>query len=171
MHIRDEEIKRLIQYAKGLNTTVRIQSVKKIDGVSADWSIDGSNITIYKDDKTSKIDIVLSLIHELGHHLEHIHTNNRQLDDELNEAIDPEESKKAYRKKIYDWELKSSKWWEIIYKETNCKFNINRLFLQQEFDLWQYEVYRESGEFPSTSEFKRKYKELKQKHKGANNGK
>lgn len=162
---RDDEINRLIKYAQGLNTMVKFKQVKGPNLDAAEWNIDGSEITVYTKPKTAKIDIVLCLIHELGHQLEHIHGNNRELDEKLDEALEPEEANKKHRKNLYNWELKGSTWWETIYKETDCQFNINRLYKEKEYDLWQYVVYCEKGKFPTHSEKKKKRKELKSKYK------
>lgn len=163
MGIRDEEINRLIKYAQGLNTVVKFKQQKGDD--SAGWTIDGSEITIYVTPETSKIYIVLCLIHELGHHLEHIHENNRELDKKLDEALEPEELRKQHRKKVYDWEVRGSKWWESVYKETDCKFDINKLYIERDFDLYQYEVFYETGKFPKKKDRDKKRKELKEKYK------
>ena len=163
--IRDREIDRLIRYAQGLNTTVKIKQAKKKGDDAASWRIDGSEITVWTTPKTPKIEIVLCLIHEIGHHLEHIHGNNREFDTKLSEALDPEEEKKRHRRKIYDWELRSSKWWETIYKDTDCKFGLNRLNRERDFDLWQYEVYLETGDFPENKNRTKKIKELKHRYR------
>lgn len=161
--VRDEEITRLIRYAQGLNTSVKIKKIKENGNAAAEWTTDGSLITVYAEPDTSKIQIVLCLIHELGHHMVHIHDNDRKVDEKLEEAVD-EDIKKSHRRRVYNWELKGAEWWEKIYRETDCKFNINKLFLEKEFDLWQYEVYYETGEFPSVKEKKKKARELKIKY-------
>ena len=162
--LRDDEINRLIRYAQGLNTTVKIKQSKKESKDAAGWAIDGSEIVVYTTPKTPKIYIVLCLIHEIGHHLVHIHSNDRKLDEKLDEALEPEEKKK-HRKKIYEWELKGGKWWETIYKETDCRFDIKKLYLERDFDLWQYETYYETGKWPKRSEKNHKRKLLKEKYR------
>lgn len=163
MPIRDEEIKRLIKYAQGLNTQVSIIKGKPHRTEEAEWAIDGSQIIVYTDSSTSKINIILSLIHEIGHHLAHIYKNDRKVDEKLEQALDDEDESKRTRRKIYNWELEGTKWWETIYKDTDCKFNINKLYISREFDLWQYEVYLETGRFPSMGQKYDKRKQLKNK--------
>lgn len=162
--IRDEELQRLKKYAEGMGVSV-LFSKKYSDNAVAEWQIDGKQIVIYENNHGSKLEMVLSLIHELGHHLEHVRNNNREIDRKLEEAIDNEEEKKKHRKKIYDWEEKGSEWWEEIYRDTNCKFPIYRLQIAKEFDLWQYEVYCELGSFPSRKKQREKLKELNLKYK------
>jgi hypothetical protein len=163
--IRDNEINRLIKYAQGLNTTVKFKQKKEDGDADGGWTIDGSEITIYTTPTTPKIYTVLCLIHEIAHHLEHIHGNNRELDEKLDEALEPEEANKRQRKKLYDWEIKSSLWWETIFKETDCQFNINKLYAERDFDLYQYETYYETGEYPTSKEKKQKWNELKEKYR------
>ena len=159
--IRDNEIQRLVKYAQGLNTIIKFKEAKSLGEDAAEWTTDGSAITIYRTPSSSKLSIVLALIHELGHHLAHIHNNDRKVDPKLEEAIDNEVDKKIYRKRIYDWEVQGATWWETIYKDTDCKFNIDRLNQEKQYDLWQYEVYYSTGSYPTNKERKKKRKELR----------
>ncbi len=161
MSIRDKEIERLTKYAQGLGTVVKFRTAKKQTD-EAEWTTDGSEIAIYVGKRTTKIDIVLSLIHELGHQLEYIHGNDREIDEKLNDAL--YDDGKRSRKKVLLWEQRGAAWWETVYKETDCKFNINKLYISKEFDVWQYEVYCETGDFPSKKQRKLKYKEIKERY-------
>lgn len=162
MGIRDVEIKRLISYAKGMHIKVLFKPYSIEESASASWSVDGSEIIIYEQSGISKTSIILSLIHELGHHLEFIHSHNRKPSTKLANALDSEELKKQ-RKVVLDYEIKSALWWESIYKETNMKFPFYKLSLQKDFDIWQYEVFYETGKFPTRSKGKQKLAELKSK--------
>lgn len=163
MGIRAEEIKRLISYANGLHVKVSFKPYTREESAAASWSVDGTEIIVYRRPRSSKISIILSLIHELGHHLEFIHCHNRKPSIKLAGALDSDEIKKQ-RKIILDYEVKSSLWWETIYKETNLKFPIYMLHLQKHFDVWQYEMFYQYGEFPSGKENKIKMKELRSKY-------
>lgn len=162
MGVRDEEINRLIKYAEGLNTVVKFKKQKNDN--AATWATDGSEISIYTKNITSKVGIALCLIHEIAHHLEHIHGDDRELNEGLDEALLSEEEKKKDRKKIFEWEIKGSKWWETIYKDTDCKFGLGKLNLERDYDLWQYEIYYETGVFPKYKERRKKRKELRSKY-------
>lgn len=163
MGVRDEEINRLIKYSQGMGLSVRFKPYFKGSN-SAEWAIDGTEITIYITKKTSKIDKILSLIHELSHHKSFV-DNERQMDPKVEEALDSEENKKSHRKRILDMEVSDSIYWEDIYRDTNCQFDVNRLYMQKEFDIWQYQVYYEKGKFPKSKEKKSKWKELKEKYR------
>lgn len=161
---RDDEINRLIRYAQGMGLSVRFKPSKKGSKDAAEWVTDGSEITVYVSPNSSKIEKILSLIHEISHHKAWI-DNERQMDPKVEEALDSEENKKIHRKRIFDMEVNDSVYWEDIYKDTNCKFDIKKLHVQREYDLWQYEVYYETGKFPKGKDKKKKYKELKNKYK------
>jgi hypothetical protein len=172
--VRDEEIKRLIFYAKAMGVKVVIYNKDHPDG-DAEWFLDGSLINVYAGRNTSKTDIVLSLIHELGHHVWFIHEKNRQPDLKIDEAITRENltqktdkknpTPKHLRKKIYDVELAGIKWWHSIIKDTDIKIPEWKINFQMEIDIWMYEQYYETGEFPTGEKQRKKRKELKAKWK------
>jgi hypothetical protein len=160
---RDDELQRLIRYAQGLGLSVRFKPYVKGSKTKAEWLTDGSEITIYVYSQCSKLEKILSLLHEISHHRAWI-KDGRELDPKIEEALDDEEGKKRNRKRILDMEISDSKHWEQIYQDTNCKFNINKLYKQRDFDLWQYQVYYETGKFPTVKEKAVKKKELRKKY-------
>lgn len=163
MHIRDKEIQRLIKYAEGMNVSVLMEPYIPFSGDSAEWDSNGTRITIFIGKRDSKLYTILSLIHELGHHLEFVHSRNRVFPERLNDAYINAASK-LDKKMILDFERKSAEWWETIYKETDMKFPIYLLYKQREFDIWQYEVLYETGEFPTKNQMKIKLRELREKY-------
>ncbi|HEY5234665.1 MAG TPA: hypothetical protein VIJ14_00685 [Rhabdochlamydiaceae bacterium] len=168
--IRDEEIKRLINYIKGIGLKISFSS--KDQGVAALWYLDNSEIVICRNNNKTKISTVLSLIHELGHAMHNIHEKSRKIDTKVEKALDHVneaqelnlDSKKRQRKIILDDEIAGTQYWHSIYKETNLKFPIWKMEAQMEFDIWQYEVYYETGRDPSVKEKKAKMKELREKY-------
>ena len=172
--IRDKEIDRLIHYAKGLGT--RVVFSKKNNGDAAEWNLDGTEITIFTNSQDSKTDTILSLIHEIGHHVWFIHEKNRKPDLKFEEAISIQNlvetedrnrpTPKKMRKKIYEVELASAQWWETIYKETDMKFPIWKLHAQKEFDIWIYEYFYNTGNFPTISQKTNKWRIIREKYKG-----
>lgn len=173
--IRDEEFKRLTKYAEGMGLKVKIQTKGRASS-AAEWTLDGTEITVYRTDKSiSKIDMVLSMIHEIGHHLWFIHQKERLPDLKFDQAIEIENlvqdrvrkvpAPKKLRKKILSVEIAGTRYWEVIYKETNCKFPIWLLHEAMEFDIWQYEHYYKYGKFPNRLLRREKSKELRLKHR------
>jgi len=165
--IRDLEIERLVKYAQALDTRI-VFSNKKNPSDAAEFTIDGSQITIYTKKNSSKTDTVLTILHEVAHLLDHIHKNDRVMDDSFEEALpddNEEDISKKRRKKILNVEKSSTKYWEIIYKETNLSFPIYKLHAQMEMDIWSYEIYHETGKFPILKKRNEKRKEIYAKHK------
>ena len=170
--IRDEEIQRLINYTKGLGLKVTFSS-KKAD-YSAFWYLDCSEIVICKNSNKTKIETILSLVHELGHALHNIHEKNRTIDtkfekarDHVDEAEESEtDTKKRQRKIILDSEIAGTNYWHIVYKDTNMKFPLWRLEVAMEFDIYQYRVFYETGSYPRAKERKKKRRELIGKYRG-----
>lgn len=156
--IRDEELNRLIRYAQGMGLSVRFKPYVNGSKDEAQWTVDGTEITVFVRPRTSKLDKVLSLIHELGHHKAFV-ARGREIDPELDEALGQEENSKRQRKAILIDEREGVENWDQIYHDTNCKFGVDRLNKQKELDVWSYEVYYESGKFPTRA---MKYKKRKQ---------
>lgn len=165
---RDDEIKRLVKYANALGASVTFCDSGRPDS-SAEWTIDGKEITIYEKKQYSKTDTILSLVHELGHLLNHIHRNDRVQDEEFGEALGSDELKKA-RRKILRVEKQGTEYWYTVYKDTNLQIPLWKLYAAMEYDLWQYEVFYETGKFPKGKEQKKKRKTVKVKHRNVKYG-
>ena len=164
MGIRDDELNRLIRYCQGMGLSVRFKPYVRGSKTAAEWTTDGSEIAIYVTSKCSKVEKILSLIHETAHHKAWI-DNKRQIDPKVEEALDSEENKRSHRKRLLDMERNDSIYWEDIYKDTNCQFPIWKLHAQKEMDLWQYEFYYEHGVFPKKKAKDKKRKEICNKHR------
>jgi len=160
---RDEEIQRLIRYAQGMGASVHFKPYNPNKGNLASWAIDGTEITIFVRKNSSKIEKILSLIHELSHHKAYIN-NDREISPELEDVLDKDDPNKKERHRIWRSEVRDSKYWETIYKDTNCQFDINKLYMQRELDLWIYEIYYETGVTPTGKVRREKMKELKKKY-------
>jgi hypothetical protein len=169
--IRDLEIQRLVNYIKGLGLKVTFSS--KQSDASAFWYLDNSEIVICKGSNKTKIETVLSLVHEVGHALHNIYEKNREVDEDLQDALDHVDEaeelgmdpKKRQRKVILNNEINGTKYWDAIYREVNLKFPLWRLEVAKEFDIWQYQIFYETGDSPTTKERQQKLKELTRKHK------
>lgn len=170
--VRDDEIKRLVKYAEGLGLKVVFSTKRNPDAV-ADWHIDNTQITVYVKKNTSKIETVLSLIHELGHAQHNVWEKDRKIDERLEHIlnkIEEYEKKKLpppvqCRNALLRYEQDSAAYWEAIYKETNMKFPKWRLYAAMEFDIWAYQHYAENGEFPTAKMAQQKRSEIYKKHR------
>jgi hypothetical protein len=161
--VRDDELNRLMRYAQGMGISIRFKPYVPYSRVAAEWTTDGSEITVYTTNNCSKLEKILHLIHELGHHKGFV-DDNREVDPKIEEALEDEDNKKRNRKRILDMEIKDSMYWEEIYRDTNCRFNIEKLHKQKEFDIWCYEIYYETGRNATTKEKTEKRKELRDKY-------
>jgi len=164
--VRDEELKRLVKYMEGMGVKVEFKRSKANHHTGAEWDLTGSLITVYVAPKDPKIDLILYLIHECGHHISFVHDDNRQHPKGLEQAIVKENQglkmSKRDRKLILDSELKGMKWWDVIYRETNMKFPKYKLWHAREFDTWWYNYFYQVGKYPSRKEKVIKYKQLKE---------
>lgn len=171
---RDDELKRLVKYAEGMGLKVKFSSAAVVKD-AAEWAIDGSEIVIFTRNNDSKTEILLSMIHEIGHHVWFIHEKNRQPDLTFEKAIDRQNlfdedlsdtpPPKKMRKKILDIEVAGTQYWEMIYKDTNMQFPIWKMYAAMEFDIWVYQNYFKTGHFPKNKEARAKFKEVRAKHK------
>ncbi len=164
MGIRDSEMQRLIRYAQGMGLSVRFKPYVKGSNEGGGWAIDGTEIEVFVSPGDTKTDKILTLIHEIGHHKGFVE-NNRKMDPKVTEALEDEDEKKRNRKRIYLDELSDTQYWEQIYKDTDCKFDITKLYAQRDFDIWNYEVFYETGVFPGRKEKIEKLRDLKSKYR------
>lgn len=166
--IRDQEFQRLLLYAKGLGLKVTVFNKKNPNAV-AEWALDGSEIRIYSPSNMSKTELILTLVHELGHMLNYIHDKNRKHSKKILKAWERENNNdnlpEATRKLIYEDEQAGTLWWQAIIKEVNIKIKPWKIELQKDFDLWVYEFFYKNGNYPNRAIRRDKLKELKVKWK------
>lgn len=161
---RQREMERLIRYAQGMSAKVQIRPYRsKADGLAA-WDLFTDNsvtITIYRKKGMSDLEIVLSMIHELGHHRDFIALNRR----DIGEPDAGRGLTKEQRKQVYDYELRGMRYWKQIYHDTDCRFPIWRLFQQMELDIAAYHHYYLHGKDWTKREARKLAKEIRQKHR------
>lgn len=164
--VRDDEIKRLVYYAKGLGLVVRVRSYIPYSRKAAEHiSLPNgeAELVLFISPRDSKMDTVLSLIHEIGHHHDYIHRgrsfDRNEDEDELVKLGKPG------RLKILQNEIRGTRYWNRVYVDTGCTFPKWKLFCQMEFDLWQYyHIYR-TGKLPTKSKRVEKMRHLIRKYK------
>jgi hypothetical protein len=173
MSIRDDEIKRLDQYARGLGLGVEFRQHRPGNPGAALVSFDGKSekIVMYLWPRKSKLQIVLDFIHELAHHVAWIH-KNRKDDPKLVDALVEEDSRKendppiAKRKRhlIYKCEKHDASYRDIIAHEVGLQLPKHALDIDRDLDLWLYKWYYDTGTSPSRKQFQEKKQELKRKY-------
>ena len=158
--IRDEEIKRLVFYAKSLGAKVIIRHYKH--EFSGEVTLEPKfAITVNKKYHQSKTDIILTLLHELSHVkytvLNDYKFSNSFLDDVFNKKIP-----KKLRKDIVEFELASLELMPNIASEVQIKVPMKKILIQKELDQWTYKYLNDHGVFPTeklTTSEKRKLSE------------
>ena len=161
--VRDEELKRLLKYAQGLGLKVTFTPYVPYSRDAGYWSHDGTELTVCVGKRDSKIETILTIIHELGHHLQFIHAHDRKPNEKLSRAYD-DETIKENREVVYKYEKASATWWELIYKETGMRFPIKKLLFARDYDVWQYKVYWLEGSFPNEHRRWKKRRALRRKY-------
>lgn len=173
MSIRDEEIKRMEQYAKGLGLKVEFRQHRKGDASAELISFKGisEKIIMYLWDRKSKTQIVMDFIHELAHHLAWIH-NDRKDHPRLIEALLAEDARgpddppisKDLRKLIYQCEKKDAEFRFVVAHEVGVKISDKKLQLDKDLDIWLYKWYYLHGDFPNRPRTRKKRKQLKKSY-------
>lgn len=155
MNIRDKEINRILLYCKGLGIRVRIANYSWED--AGEWSSDPkAEININKRVHTTKTELILTLLHEAAHHIYFTYTK-KPVPEAAYES--GPHSKKA-RQKLYEYEAAGIAYMSNLYTELQLGIPLWKVKRAMAQDTWAYEVYALTGEFPSKSERKLKYKAL-----------
>ena len=142
-----KELKRVEKYAQGLGIKVSYKKKGPTDP-EADWSTDGTEITVYLRNRQSITQIILDLIHELGHHMEWIY-NSRKIPSKLDKVLDKENHSKQERKIILEDEINGSKYHLSIYNELGLKIPKWKVILERDLSLLVYKYYYKYGKFPT----------------------
>jgi len=173
MHIRDKEIQRILKYGEGLG--IKIEFKPYTDGIGGgSWGWVDRVIEVYLDGRESKTSIILILLHELGHCLDHQYKEQTVSPEvvfaymKLNEGkmygLRDDLSQKE-RDIILKEELDGISYMELLYIELNLKIPKWKVKLAQELDSYDYTMLAKFGRFSSRTEFKKRKKFLAKKMK------
>lgn len=168
MGIRDIEFKRLVLYAKSLGLKVTIFN-RKNPNMEAYWTTDGKELGIYCGSKVNKTELILTIIHELGHHLHYVREKKRKTPIKLDKAWDKENKSQLLsefeRKMILEDELAGTEFWDSICKDINIKIPKWRIEMQKEIDMLPYEFYFKTGDYPRGKTKEELIRKIKEKWK------
>lgn len=160
MSIRDDEIKRLLNYAKSLN--IQIVWKDNLGDAGATWEELSKDKAIIKLTKyNNKTLTILYLLHELAHHLAWVY-DDRKLSEAMDRALRAEKPTYDTRRLIYEMEKRDAKYRYNIVKELNIKLSEKKLALDIQLDEWLYYEYWQRGKFPSVKEARAKRKQLRE---------
>lgn len=163
MAIRDSELKRVKKYAQALGIKVTFKKQGALDP-EADWTLDGTSITVYLRPNQTKTQIILDLIHELGHHQEWVY-RGRKTPIRLDTALSRETPTKAQRKEIYEDEIKGAGYQLLIYKEIGLTIPKWKVEVERDLSLASYRYFWLEGNYPTRAWLRVKRKELIKKYK------
>lgn len=170
MSIRDEEIKRLTQYAKSLGLTVTWKQHQRGDPGATWIQVDGKpvGIEMFTWPGQSKTLLILNLLHELAHHLEFVYrgrTDPADLLDALYMQEAGENISKAQRKLIYETEKAACPYRELIANEIGLKIPMYKLKADIDIDTWFYKHYYLTGKYATTDELELQKRFFRQYYK------
>lgn len=157
MSSQDRDIKKLKRYANKLGLKVYIRPYSRHTG-AAEYS-SGKFITLFVS-KTTKTDMILSLLHELGHHLDWLQNKRiTQLEQEALTILNsgpmvgprPDLSRK-HRAKILQIEKAGVKYMSKIHKLLKLEIPFYKVKHQQAIDLFDYKFLYHHGRFATHEE-------------------
>jgi hypothetical protein len=172
MGIRDREIERIVKYAEGLGLTVEWHKSGYGDP-GASWVREDQKIHIYTYPRMTKTITILNFLHELGHHMDWIYSN-QEISVETEQAYQLEDARIPYksppipkeqRKLIYDSERAGIKYMINIARELNLKLKEDRILEEMELDTYIYYVYYITGDNPRVKDVDAKRIELRKNRK------
>ncbi len=166
--IRDEEIKKLIFYAKSLGAKINIRNYAFEHEAEVVFSAKYT-ININKHRHRNKTQLIFSLMHEIAH-LKYIALNNYKFSDAFLEevwALEEQGKKipKKYRKDIVKFELDSLGLMVNIASEIGVKVPMWKVLRTMEHDKYFYKVLGETGYFPTLEESNKEWKRLTERYK------
>ena len=162
----DKDLQKLKNYAKSLGLKVKFVKHKR-DNPAAWWCPDTKAITVSHRPYRPKVDVVLILLHELGHQLDYVYHKPTKLEDEahsqdwLRKSNKDKPIAKKYRKAIYESECRGIAFMDTIAKELNLSIPMWRVYCDQEWDRWNYKYYYIHGKYATKREMLAKAKELR----------
>jgi hypothetical protein len=160
MGIRDKEITRIENYARGLGT--KIEWKRYISGgTDAEWFADGEKIAIYQWPRKSKTMTILTLVHELAHHLAWVNAGRKE-DPKVTEALEADANHvkgqppiaKEYRKIIYELERDDAMLRDKIFTDLNLKVPLYKFKADKKVDVWYYRQFYLTGKRPTNKAYK-----------------
>jgi hypothetical protein len=175
MNAKDRDIYKLKMYANELGLKVYTKKYTRHTG-QAEY-IEGSCITLFLSKRSTKTEIILSLLHELGHHLDWL--KNKKKDADLDKALDllangsmtgdRSDIPKKYRKKILQVERSGVKYMSVIHSRLGLQIPLRIVKQQEKMDLADYEFLYHQGRFATGNEINKVYSKINKRKHGKRN--
>jgi len=173
MGVMDDELKRLKKYAEGLGIKVFFRKYKRGVG-GAEWNMLDRSITIFTKRGESVTGVILTFLHELGHHMDWIYSDKTDSEEAMEAYTALNEGKMIgarpdlsleHRRIILEEELAGIHYMEFIAKELDLKIPFWKVKMQQELDSFEYRLLYEESRFSTTKEYRAYKREIKEKYK------
>jgi hypothetical protein len=163
---RDRDLKKLKGYiiSRGLDLKVRPYSI--LTG-EAEY-VEGESITLFTNNRTNKTEVILSLLHELGHHADYKENPSTPEQNtaliELNKGTmsgKRPDLTKEHRKIILQIETAGISYMSRIHQELELELPLWRVKYQEHIDLYHYKTLYTLGRFPTRQEVRELQHQLK----------
>jgi len=152
------ELRRVEKYCEALGIKVTYKKQGPLDP-EADWTTDGTEITVYLRPRQSFTQIILDLVHELGHHQNWVYSD-RKTQISLDHALGKEKHQKKDRLAILKDEQNGSQFHLLIFKELGIKIHQWKVEVERDLSLAIYTYYYKNNDWPTLKWRKNKKKEL-----------
>lgn len=172
MGIRDREISRIVKYAAGLGIRILFKKYDPRTKTEAEWSMDGTEITVFMWSRKSKTATILDLVHELAHHMAWIHdgkvtpmkiVNAHEASSNWDRRGPP--ISKEHRKTVYESEMRDARFQDKVFKELQLEISEWRFQATRKLDMWIYKRFWYEGKMPTNKRIKAKRRELHRKYR------
>lgn len=166
MSNRSKELDRIVKYAAGLGIKVTWKKYER-GGNGAEWTIDGTEITMYRWPRKSKTQDVLDFVHEFAHHMAWI-ARDKTTPLKHERALDADAAgvaTKEHNRQIYEMECADARYQERIFKELQLTIPMWRFKANKKHDMWIYKQIWLKGKKPSEKAMKLKRRELEARFK------
>lgn len=165
MSYLDDELARLEKYIAGLGIKLIKRSKQEAGSQSVDFGTwCPGEIELYFNEHSTKVELILTLLHEIGHQLYYMHNDKPAIPSEV--LLPIETLTKAQRKKILDYEKSGIALMPIIAIELGLKIPLWKVYRQVELDTFMYEYFYEHGIYPTAKARKAEKLALNKLYKG-----
>lgn len=145
----------IVKLTKLINSLgLKLNFKQYVRGGDMAYYVSGESITVFVTDRMSKTEIILSLMHELGHHFDWIANGTNKEIEKAFSWFETSEFKK-YSKVILDAERAGIKRMETIHEILDLEIPLKTVKRQQKIDLFHYKFFQKNKRFPRQKEVKR----------------
>jgi hypothetical protein len=147
-----KDIRKVENFARYLGYKVRYLKPDNQEDAGI-FDYDKQEIVIYTDSRTTKTDILLVLMHELGHGLDYIDLGKPDPSTLRGEFSTPmRKMTKKQRRRLLELEKKAIDYMLTIWYGLRLKLPRWRVTAEQEYDRWMYTRFAKDGLFPTSGE-------------------